>query len=310
MQGKFRLTFLLSLLLLPISIIFAADQLRAMPSRQPLPDRVAAVRFKPIRVEGTAGAWTVEVDDPRFGGVSALALQGSRLLALTDSAVAVSLPKPGAGARALLHDLPDGPGPPNQRRWRDSEALLRDSSGDWWVAFENRHSVWRYDPDFTAAAGSIGLGARGWSLNKGVEAMVADESGGMLLLGERGTEALRVASNGITSTPLTGGGGEIADAVRLPNGRVLVLVRQVGLLGIANWLGELRFGHDGGRIDLLRRIPVGPLTNLEAAAADPLPSGGTRLWLMSDNDFSDLRRTVLLAINLPDKRPASPLPRR
>ena len=300
-QRKFRLAASVgALLLLPILIVLAADRLRGMPSRQPLPERVAGVRFEALAVAGTAGAWTVTVDDPRFGGVSALAVDGSRLLALTDSGVVVTLPKPGRGAWARLRDLPDGPGSPHERRWRDSEALVRDRSGSWWVAFENRHSLWRYDPGFARAEAAFGLRRRGWALNKGVEAMVSDGSDALLLLPETGTELLRVGRRGGRRSRLGGVPGEVADAARLPDGRVLLLVRQVGFAGLVNQLGELSFGRDGGgQVRLLRRIPVGPLTNLEGIAVEPLPAGKTRLWLISDNDFSDLRRTVLLAVDLP-----------
>jgi hypothetical protein len=309
-QGKFRLAAPLVLLALPALIVLTAGHLRGLPSRQPLPDRSANVRYEPLAVAGAAGAWTVSVDDPRFGGASALAVDGSRLLVLTDSGVVVSLPRPGGGARALLHDLPDGPGSPHERRWRDSEALLHDSSGSWWVAFENRHSLWRYDRNFARVEAAAALDRRNWALNKGVEALVADGPGRLLLLPESGSELLHLGPRGLARTQLKGAQGEIADAARLPDGRVLVLVRQAGVTGLVNHLGELSRDRGGGRVQLLWRIPVGALTNMEGLAAERLAGGGTRLWLISDNDFSDLRRTVLLAVDLPADRPkASASPR-
>lgn len=300
-QRKFMLGApLIAVVLLPVLIVLTAAQLRGMPSRQPLPDRVASVRYQPLEVPGSAGAWTVSVNDPRFGGASALALDGSRLLTLTDSGVVVSLPKPGRGDRAWLHDLPDGPGSPHERRWRDSEALLQDRSGSWWVAFENRHSLWRYDRGFTRVEAAAPLDPRrNWALNEGVEALIADGPGRLLLLPEDGTELLRLSPHGFARTQLHRAQGEIADAARLPDGRVLVLVRQAGMTGLVNHLGELSRQRDGGRVRLLWRIPVGALTNMEGLAAERLPSGVMRLWLISDNDFSDLRRTVLLAVDLP-----------
>jgi hypothetical protein len=312
-QPKFRLAApLVAAVLLPVLIILTAGQLRGMPSRQPLPDRVASVRYQSLDVAGTSGAWTVSVDDPRFGGASALAVDGARLLALTDSGVVVSLPKPRRGGRAWLHDLPDGPGSPHERRWRDSEALLRDRSGSWWVAFESRHSLWRYDSRFAHVEAATALDPHGkWALNEGVEALVSHGPGRLLLLPEDGTELLRFSPHGTARTQLLGAQGEIADAARLPNGRVLVLVRQAGATGLVNQLGELSPDRDGGRVQLLWRIPVGPLTNMEGLAAERLPSGGTRLWLISDNDFSDLRRTVLLTVDLPgtDRPKASATPK-
>lgn len=300
-QRKFMLPLrFVAVVTLPLLIVLTAGQLRGLPSRQPLPDRVASVRFQPLEVAGSAGAWTVSVDDPRFGGASALAVDGARLRALTDSGVVISLPKPGRGDQAWLHDLPAGPGSPHERRWRDSEALLRDRSGSWWVAFENRHSLWRYDRAFARVEATAPLDPRrDWALNEGVEALIADGRGGLLLLPEDGTELLRLSPHGFARSQLQGTHGEIADAARLPDGRVLVLVRQAGMTGLVNHLGELTRDRDGGRVRLLWRIPIGPLTNMEGLAAERLPSGATRLWLISDNDFSDLRRTVLLAVDLP-----------
>jgi hypothetical protein len=299
-QPKFMVPAVVAgLLLLPVLLLLAADSVRRLPDRQPLPDRAAAVRFEPLQVAGVAGAWAVTVDDPRFGGVSALALDGDRLLALTDSATLVRLPRPGTGGQVQLRDLPDGPGPPNRRKWRDSEALLRDPAGGWWVSFENRHSLWRFDSGFQRALGRRALPSRGWAVNTGVEAMVQDGAG-LLLLREGGDLALRLVRGRLGRHPLSGPGGGIADAARLPDGRVLVLVRRVGPTGLANWIGQLeRAPGGGGQVRLLQRVAVGPLTNLEAMAPERLPSGRTRLWLMSDNDFSDLRRTLLLALDLP-----------
>ena len=39
-------------------------------------------------------------------------------------------------------------------------------------------------------------------------------------------------------------------------------------------------------------------------AAAPLADGGTRLWIMTDDDFSASRRTLLVAIDVPANRPA------
>ena len=298
-QPRFSLVASLCLILLPFFVIAAADRLHRLPDRIELPDRVVPVRFEPIHVKGTAGAWAVEADDPRFGGVSAVVLRRGRLLALTDSGVILDLPKPGHGSTARLHDLPDGPGPAIHKRARDSEALVSGPAGDWLVTFENRHSLWRFDPGFTRATGRTDLSGMGWPVNKGAEAMVALPSGALLLIPEVSRQVIRINQRGLGVARLEGVSGGIADATMLPDGRVLVLVREVGPLGIRNRIAMLvRAGQDY-RLRPVRTVETGPLINLEAITAEPLPSGATRLWLMSDNDFSTWRRTILLAIDLP-----------
>ena len=298
-QRKFSIGLAISLLLLPLLLVTASRLFDRLPSRVPMPDRTARVTFERIYVAGTSGAWAVSMDDPRFGGVSALVLRGRRLLALSDSGVLFDLPRPGEGNSGQLHDLPDGPGPPDRRRFRDSEALLRDREGHWWVTFENRHSLWRFDAGFRRAEFQLRLRRQGWALNKGVEAIIRGSDGRLMLIPELANRVVRVGSRGLEKERLYRPPGEISDACKLRDGRVLVLIRRLGLTGIGNWIGTLEEEPGAVRVQLLRRIAVGPLTNLEGIAAEPLPSGATRLWIMSDNDFSTWRRTILLAIDLP-----------
>lgn len=299
-QPKFSFFSGLCLILLPFLLISAAQWLRSLPDRAPRTPGAAAVRFEPVRVAGAAGAWAVEVNDPRFGGVSALALRSGRLLALTDSGVLVDLPQPGPGGRATLRELPDGPGSPSRKSARDSESLTWDGRGErWWVGFENRHSLWAFDRQFRQALAQVDLGGQGWPVNRGAEALVARANDGLLLLPETAGTVVELSRKGLISRPLAGVSGGVTDAVTLPSGRILVLVREIGPLGIRNRLTLLERTRAGARLRPLRRVAVGPLTNLEAAAAEPLPSGATRLWVMSDNDFSSWRRTILLAIDLP-----------
>ncbi len=288
-QPKFTFFLALSLILLPFLLISAAQWLNGLPDRVALGEGEAAVRFEQVRVAGTRGAWAIDVDDPRFGGVSALALRNGRLLALTDSGVLVDLPRPGQGDRATLRELPDGPGSSSRKSARDSESLAWDSRNDrWWVGFENRHSLWAFDPQFRRALAQLDLGRQGWPVNRGAEALVAGTGGGLLLLPETAGEVLKLDGKGIGGRPLAGVTGGVTDAVALPSGRILVLVREIGPLGIRNRLTLMEGTRAGARLRPLRTVPVGPLTNLEAAAAEPLPSGA-----------SSWRRTILLAIDLP-----------
>ena len=305
-QPMFRKFNLFSYLALSICILAIHCWLQSIPNRSDLPDAFAPVRYAPVELDPAGfaplrlvGAWKAEVADARFGGVSALAIDRRRLLALTDSGVLVSLPRPGGDRLARLSDLPDGPGPPSFKRFRDSEALVIEPDGEMLVAFENRHSVWRYRPATGEARRALDLSRHGWKANKGVEAMVRDRvNGALLLMAEGGGSALRIGDDE-EEVPLTGPPGQIAGAVRLPDGRILLTVRQVGFLGLTNLIAEMTLQPDGYRIQPLAILPLGATANVEAIAAEPRTDGGTRLWLMTDNDFRPGKPTLLVALDLP-----------
>lgn len=299
MQRLLSLPNAVATILVPVLTVLAAATIRDLPDRRPLPPLSIPVTFEPLAVRGPAKVWAVRVDDPRWGGVSALGARPDGFLALTDSGVTVHVPRPGEAGKARVRDLPEAPGRQDQKRGRDSEALVRTARGDWLVAFENRHSLWRYDPQFRRGTSFLDLRPLGWGPNKGVEGLVALPSGDLLLFPERATEVVRVGRDQrLTRHPLKGASGEISDATLLPDGRVIVLMRLFGLGGLSSRLALLEKSGASYRLLSLGDIAVGPFTNLEAIAAEPLPSGATRLWLMSDNDFSSWRRTILVATEI------------
>ena len=127
-QPPFRKKPLLQALALGAAALLLAWWWLNAPNRTELGWRTANVRFEPVRFpRGSfgglrlAGAWTITSDDPRVGGVSALALAGGRLVALTDSGAVVRFSRPAAGAaRATVGELPGGPGDPRFKYNRDS----------------------------------------------------------------------------------------------------------------------------------------------------------------------------------------------
>jgi hypothetical protein len=243
------------------------------------------------------------VDDRRFFGLSGLAALPDRLVALTDSAVLVELPRPGQRPVARLRDLPAGPGFPTFRRDRDSEALVLDGRGAW-ITFENRHSLWRFEPDVVPQ--HLWLPGAEWPVNQGVEAMVEEPGGSaLLLISEGGRQLLRFGGKPeLQSFALAGATGGIADATRLPDGRIVVAMREIGL-GLTNRLAWLVRNGRGYRLEPFATLPLGPFDNVEGLAAERLPDGRTRLWAVTDND--NWRRTLLIALDLParEKPPAT-----
>lgn len=290
----FRLAALLGLVLLPVIILAARLEMRDLPDRVPEQERTAAVRFEAER----PGLWRVVVDDRRWGGVSALAIDRGRLLALTDSGVLVSLPRPGTGGLARVRELPDGPGPPDEKRNRDSEAMLRDPGGrGWWVAFEFRHSLWLFDPRFRTAIRQVPLRAFGFSVNRGVEAMVPGRARPDLLP-EYGSEVLRNTGANWQRVPMRGAAGSVSDAAHLPDGRTVIALREVTTRGLRNRLAWLERDRSGYRLTPFAVLPLGPFDNVEGLAAEALADGSIRLWAITDNDGSRFRQTRLLALRL------------
>lgn len=295
-------------------LLLAADRRLGWPDRQPTPDRLVALRLDPLSVEKEAGggvtvtaAWRMSAEDPRLFGLSALAiLPDRRLQALSDSGVLVTFFRPGAGTMALLSDLPDGPGYPTFKRSRDSESMALDADGAGrLVAFEYYQSLWRFERSGAAGRLPVVLPSVGWKVNSGIEAMVRDPAdGAMLLIHEAGGQVLRLNESPIPDTlHLRGATGGIADAVRLPDGRIVVAVREVSLLGLTNRLAWLERAGAGYRLRNFATLPLGALDNVEGLAAEALPGGRSLLWAVTDND--GWRRTLLIRMELDtEKAPA------
>ena len=139
------------MLLLTLAIGLFDRWLDTVPNRAELGPATIALRFTPVELDERgfgaaklAGAWEVRGDDPRFGGISGLALDRGDLLAVSDSGVLVRFAPPlGAVGKALVSELPDGPGDGRFKRNRDSEALARDPQGrGWWVASRGSITMW------------------------------------------------------------------------------------------------------------------------------------------------------------------------
>ncbi|HMI41095.1 MAG TPA: esterase-like activity of phytase family protein [Sphingomicrobium sp.] len=273
------------------------------PDQMLLPRRTVAIHFEPVKFDAArfaplrlAGAWSLAANDPRFGGVSALAIDKAGLVAVTDAGAVIRFARPSdQPAAADIEDLPNGPGRPGYKRHRDAEALARDPAGrGWWVAFENHNQLWLYDRDFSRALERIDFGRRRWPRNKGIEAMLA-EPGGLLLLPEAGTSVVRFRGSRMRSSPMANPKGRLSEAVRLPDGPTMVLARRAALDGFHNALVLLL---PGDRLGQPIKLGLGPLDNAEALAVEPVPNG-TRLWLMTDDNFRWPMRTLLVALDLP-----------
>ena len=178
-QHAFRKSSIFSSLALSLMVLATAAFLRANRPSLDLSAATFEVRWAPVRVPPTeglqakiAGAWALTALDPRAGGFSGLAVDGDRLLGLTDGGMLVWLPIPPASGRATIRPLPAVAGNPRTKIGRDSEAIARAADG-WWVAFEQKHRLVRYDPAFARASRRIAIRHRDFRPNRGAEAIVA-----------------------------------------------------------------------------------------------------------------------------------------
>lgn len=309
-QQKFRIGELAAALLL-LAAIGAFDRfLASVPDRSELGWRSSRIAFDPVGLDPKAfaplrlgGAWRMSGSDPRLGGISSLAIDRGRLLALTDSGVVIRFRPPGRGpSQASIGELPGGPGLAGFKRNRDSEALARDPRGrGWWVAFENRHQLWLYDPAFRHALLRIDLGQRGWRPNRGIEGAVP-EGTSLLLLHEKGDSLLRIGGTPARPIAIANAGGRISDVAPLGPGRAIAVERRLTPIGFRNALVVLDRAGAGYRFGRRMPLGLGPLDNVEAIAAERLASGTLRLWLMTDDNFQPPLRTMLIALDWPPPR--------
>jgi hypothetical protein len=196
-----------------------------------------------------------------------------------------------------------GPGDGRFKRNRDSEALLRDPAGrGWWVAFENRHSLWLFDRAFRRPVQSVSLHQYGWSPNRGVEA-VAAQGQALLVFADNGSDLFLVTGAQVRRVPVGHAGGSISDAVAFAPGQVVAIERRLTVRGFRNALVMLEQSGAGYRFGSRIALPLGPIDNLEAIAVEQLADGTRRLWLMTDDNLQPPLRTLLIALDWPASPP-------
>jgi hypothetical protein len=201
-------------------------------------------------------------------------------------------------------------------RWTDAEALAQDSDGSFVVSLEQIHRLWRYPPvpaTFRSVPRPLSVPAElvRAPANGGVECVAAVGDGRLVIL----TEDLRRPDGSLagwiidnhrfdeisyTSTE----GFTPSDCAILRNGDLLILERR--LAGLEGWAARIRRVlkealRSGARIDAIEIARIErPLAvdNFEGMAVHDHPGAGTFVYLVSDDNYFFLQRTLLLQFKL------------
>lgn len=273
------------------------------------------------------GGIKLDADDRRFGGFSGIEVSpdGQKMTAISDRGAWVSayLMYDGEGHLADAAGISIGwlkgrGGTYLSRKDRDAESLARLDDGSFVVGFERHHRLWRYPAAAEPLAGipvpmasPPGLGEAG--SNSGLEGLTGlggdslfavvegsareDQSPAYLWRGGAWTTLSYERRDGFRPT----------GAARLPDGDVLVLERRLGspLPVLSARLRRLPAATliPGANLQneelALLEAPL-PVDNFEGVAVRQDETGRTFVYLISDDNFNPLQRTLLVMFELVD----------
>lgn len=268
--------------------------------------------------------------NPEFGGYSGLLVSadGARLLAVSDRGhwLAASLAykdgRIGGVTNATLSPLLDETGQPvNAGGKADSESLAAGQPGNLagpvLVSFERDHRVLRYPLNqggFRARPERVFMPPKlsGAPSNKGIEALEQRADGAILalteewldgdgnhtgwLVGKDAADDIRLRRDGLFDP---------TDMKFLPDGDLLVLERRFTVLGGPGMqIRRIRADsiRPGALLDgevLISLTAKYGIDNMEGLAVRSNAAGGTELFVISDDNFSGVQKTLLLQFLLP-----------
>jgi hypothetical protein len=297
--------------------------------------RAVAVEATPVTLGvGRAGALVVRggvelrSTDPVFGGLSGLeVLDDGRFVAISDNGDwfegRLVLSEDGALTgvadvrTAMMRDEAGQPFP--NKEAGDSEDLAQLSDGRFAVSFEQTQTIRIYDlnrdgPFGAAVAGPRLEGVERLPRNVGLEAITATGYNTLLVGAEGGSSDrtplwLAALDAHAPVPPLAdyplARGFALTSLDRLPEGGFVALERfyapVIGARARISRFADAAINQHGGDIDkqeLAVLTPPMPVDNFEGISAVRMPSGVTRIYIVSDNNFSRRQRTLLYAFDM------------
>ncbi len=287
----------------------------------PAPKRLGGLTF--------LSGFELRSSDPRFGGLSGLALgaDGRALYAVSDRGywVSASMRHDKDGRITAIGGWKIGSlltpeGAAVKGRLTDAEALTQDRDGSFIVAFEQDHRLWRYPPppaDFSSPAQALPAPAELVKAprNGGIEGVAVLPDGRLLALTEEYENPdgslkgwLIEKDRFVVVSYVPSDGFRVTDVAALSNGDVLVLERRASLT--SGWGARIKLVsraslQAGARLkgeEIARLDPPLPVDNFEGIAVREDPEAGTLLYLISDDNYSLFQRTLLLQFRLENER--------
>jgi hypothetical protein len=316
-----KLALLLLLVGVAITTWFRSERVLIVPDKtlhfkvlKLPPERVLKAHLGAFKLEH---AWQMTLGSHRFGGYSALLpLPDGRMLAISDAGRFLTFVPPGGPAYTprvgtLLTAYRD------DKRGVDSESAVRDpETGTIWLGMEFRNAVIRLAPNWTRNGSVAPKAMAAWEPNSGPEAMARLLDGRFLVLAEGAREWLwprthegvlfagDPVENPDAAIPFTleGPTGFVpVDMVQIPDGRVLVLMRTLiwpvpeifaGRIAIGD-PAQIREGGTWHLTEVARLASTLPVDNFEGMAVTPRADGRLTVWLISDDNQTQLQRTLL-----------------
>lgn len=294
-------------------LVVPNDTLRFTALKLPPAQKLAA-HLGPFKL---TAVWEINLGSYKFGGYSALVpLPDKRFLAIADNGGFLTFTPPGVPAQtpilgSLLRD------PKDDKRNVDTESATRDpKTGNIWLGLEYANAIVRLGPDWQETGRVKPPAMADWELNSGPEALVRLADGRFVALSEGARDwIVPNRHNGVIfdGDPIANGGksqkftfeGPAAfnpvDMAQLPDGRVLVLMRSLIWPMPQKFAGRIAIGDptqiragETWQVTEVARIASGlPVDNFEGMAIVPQDDDHVAVWLISDDNQTNLQRTLL-----------------
>lgn len=273
-----------------------------------LPPKLAAGRR--IGELELAAAFELTSADRRFGGLSGMLVEGDRLTAVGDRATlwTARIRRDSSGVLAgLYHWQVEAIGAVDRLGGPDVESLARLPDGSLVAAAEGPVRPLLLDGRMPAGLDRMAATFADLPFNEGIEALTTLPDGSVLALAEASE------GEGLHRTVVFGSDGVRELRYRAPSGfaptgadrigdRIVVLERRLSLLGGLEArlavldIAELRQGAVIEGRELARLGIDSIAENFEGVAAAPAAGGRTAIYLLADDNFNPLQRTVLLQL--------------
>lgn len=282
------------------------------------PGREMPLRIEPLEIEGgmytgvrLTGAWRLDAPHKAFGGLSGLIVEGTEVTAVTDKGwwITGQRAERGLAPTIRLAAMRNGEGRPFTKSGGDAEGLTR-RDGRLVVSFERDHRLAAH-----TGGGRIGRTVRDVTMehlenNGGLEALATLPDGRLFAIAESGGTTFPAfvvdAQGRVQPFALPRRSHHQPTGADVgPDGNLYLLQRSYSLLlGISIRLLRYRLGADG--LPDLRTVETlaawesaSGIDNMEGVAAfRATPDGPVTLWLVSDDNFNAVQRTILVELEV------------